>query len=348
MCDNPNIVWLVRDPDPFYGRFIVKTRQYNEYAQYNKEYILFKSKKNWSLVKKFIHCQDVCLPCGKCIQCVNARSRNWSLRSTLELANYNASCCLTLTYNPENLPTNGLLYYKDFQLFMKKLRNYVTKKCKENNISVPKIKYIVCGEYGKTNTLRPHFHAIIMGYFPSDINIAKPYKVTRKGTKLYKSKLIDDLWNKGFVDIGTCNHQTCRYISQYCCKKFICSNPEYVEKCKEKREFLHASVGFGLSWFIQNYRAVIEAGKIHLGGYVFGIPRYFIKKLEFINKKVYDIWKEKKHHFFLNYQFTEEEKRNSRARSDRLLGRLKIFSGKSVDDFFLEGSLHNIHYFNPV
>lgn len=344
MCDNPNIVWLVRDPKPFYGNFIVKTRQYNEYAQYDKEYILFKNKKNWQIAKKFNHIQDVALPCGKCVQCVHSRSRNWSLRSTLELSKYSQSCCLTLTYNDDNLPEKGLLNYKDFQLFVKKLRNHLAKYCRECGIDCPKIKYFVCGEYGRTSTMRPHFHCIIMGYFPHDIDIRFPYKITRKRTKLFKSDFINSLWSKGFVDVGLCNHQTCRYISQYCCKKFLNTNSDYVKKCEEKKEFLHASTGFGLEWFINNYRSVIDSGKIQLGGYIFGIPRYFIKKLEFINKSYYDKWKKKSHDFFVNYKFTEDIKNKSRALSDKILGRLKNFSNKNVDDLFLEPFLHNIHY----
>lgn len=347
MCDNPHVVWLVRDPKPFYGRFIIKTRQYNEYAQYGKEYILFKSKKNFQIVKKFSHCQDVYLPCGKCIQCVNSRSRNWSLRSTLELSKFDTACCLTLTYNDENLPKDGLLYYKDFQLFLKKLRNYLSKRYKQYGLECPQIKYIVCGEYGKNFTLRPHFHAIIMGYFPEDINLAKPYKVSKKGTKLYKSKLIDNLWNKGFVDIGSVNHQTCRYISQYCCKKFIVTNSTYKEKCEKKREFLHASIGFGLSWFVKNYQSVINAGKIVLGGFTFGIPRYFIRKLEDIDLQLFTKFKEKMHRNFLNYRYDEAEKRRLKAISDRLLSKFKIFMSDS-DEIFLLDNLHNIHYSSPM
>lgn len=334
MCENPNICWLVKDPKPFFGRFIIRTKQYNEYAQYGKEYILFKSDKNYHYVKRFRHVQDVCLPCGKCPQCVTARSKSWTIRSSLELQNFNQAVCLTLTYDNDHLPEDGLLQYKDFQLFMKRLRKKLGSKVK--------LKYMVCGEYGKRSTVRPHYHAIIMGYFPPDVDLMKPYKITRKKTPLYKSKLLSDLWQNGFVDVGCVNHQTCRYISQYCCKKLVHNSSQWKKKNKIVREFLHASVGFGLSWFRRNYRQVIEAGKIVLGGYKFPIPRYFIKKLEQINNRVYTEFKEKAHRFFLNYKFTEEERLKQRNACDAIRGRLKVFSGKSEDDIFLDTFLHNI------
>lgn len=337
MCDNPFEVWLVKYPKKVYGNFYVCTRQYHERVQLNKEYIFFKSERNFDYIKRFNHVQTVWLPCGKCVQCVTSRSNNWSLRSTLELMKYNEACVLTLTYDNDHLPENGNLNYKDVQLFLKKLRNRLG--------SQRTIKFMCSCEYGRKN-LRPHYHLIIFGFMPDDIprigESLVPYKRTPKGSFLYKSDFITDLWSKGFVDVGTVNHQTCRYVSQYCCKKLVHTDISYIQKCKESPEKLVASTQFGLDWFKRNFRSVVNSGKIVLGGFTFAIPRYFIKKLEDLDKNLYDLYTSMQHQRFLSYEFTDKEKIKMRARSERILGRLKIFNDKNIDDGYLISNLHNI------
>ena len=336
MCDRPHECWLVKNPHPWFGNFKILTRQYNEIVQWNKEYILWKTPKNAKLKERFIHCQTVYLPCGKCIQCLVKRSNSWTLRSSLELQKYDKACVLTLTYRDSDLPENGNLNYKDVQLFLKKLRNRTKQK----------IKMMCCCEYG-SKTLRPHYHIILFNYFPDDIpkigDQLKWYKRTRKGSLLFKSKFLENLWSHGFVDVGLVNHQTCRYVSQYCCKKVFKTSKDYVDKIKEAPEKLVCSVGFGLDWFLRNYRAVIDSGKIILGGFTFSIPRYFIKKLEFINKPLFDKYKEKLHNLFLNYNYDSEEQKRMLARSDRLKQKFGIFhtfeDSKEKLDF-----LHNKYY----
>lgn len=337
MCDNPTAVWLVKYPKRMFGNFVIRTRQYNERVQISKEYILFKSKQNSHYTKRFNHVQTVWLPCGKCAQCLQTRSNSWTIRSSLELQKYTDACALTLTYDNDNLPDNAHLRYKDIQLFLKKLRNRTGKK----------IKFMCACEYGRKN-LRPHYHIIIFGYHPDDIpqrcGQPIPYKITSKRSPLFKSRFINKLWGKGFVDVGLVNHQTCRYVSQYCCKKLLNRDKSYIDKCKDCREKLVASVGFGLDWFKRNYRSVIESGRIVLGGFKFSIPQYFIRKLQSIDKNLFDDYTFKRHQLFLSYKFDDDEKRKMQARSERILGRLKIFQDKNIDDSYLLAGLHNMHY----
>ncbi len=344
MCDNPTKCFLVRHPKKWFGNFTVYTKNYHEVVQYNKDYILFPSDKNFKLAQKFEHFQFVWLPCGKCIQCLHSRAQSWTIRSSLELQKYKQACCLTLTYREKDLPENAVLRYKDVQDFIKRLRWHLKKHTGQN----PNIKYLCACEYGKKH-LRPHYHIVIFGYFPPDVPFyggkLRPYKITSKGSQLFKSKFINNLWSKGFVDVGLVNHQTCRYVAQYCCKKFVTQGDKRLqEKNKISREKLVCSSGFGLDWFKRNYLSVIASDKIVFGGFTFAIPRYFIKKLEQINETLYKEVKERRYLHFLTYVFDEEKKRESLARSARLEGRLKLFHSKNDGDKFLVDFLHNIYY----
>jgi hypothetical protein len=99
------------------------------------------------------------LPCGQCIGCRLAHSRDWATRCVHEAHMHDHNCFITLTYSPENLPEGGTLVRKHFTDFMKRLR----KALAVDDIS---IRFFGCGEYG-SKLERPHYHAIIFGYdFP--------------------------------------------------------------------------------------------------------------------------------------------------------------------------------------
>lgn len=336
MCDSPLHAYLCSDPNPWFGNFMIITKQYREYAQLGKEYLFFTEK----YLTRFLNVHDVWLPCGKCIQCMNARSKNWEIRSIFEKNNHEKNCCLTLTYNDENLPKGsdfiatdegimripddkkGVANYKDIQDFVKRIRKHFNFK--------KEIRYICSIEYGSTGTLRPHYHLILFGFCPNDLVF---YKKTKKGTLLYKSKFLNEKWNKGFVDVGKCDVQSCRYVAQYCCKgllkerKCVKPNDKFLLKYKNNisRECLHASLGLGLKSFIKNYQSIVNSGKIVYGKFTYGIPRYFIKKLEFINNKLFQIVKKKGHDFWLNFVWNDEQKRLAMIRTDKLLHKLNLF-----------------------
>lgn len=324
MCESPMQAILCSHPKSMFGNFMILTRQYREIVQLKKEYLFFPSERNSKYIKRFNNVQTVWLPCGKCIQCLNSRAKSWEVRSSLELLKYRTACCLTLTYDDDHLPMFGKLKYKDVQDFIKRLRK---------DLKVP-IKYMCSGEYGGRKT-RPHYHIIIFNYSPSDL---RQYKVTPKRTVLYKSDYLTQKWGKGFVDVGRVTHQTCRYVSQYCCKKLLNETVKmpsrykriYNWKVKKSREFLHCSVGFGLDWFKRNHRSVINSSKIVLGRFTYAIPRYFIKKLEDINNNLYNEFKMKTHEFWLNFKNTDADQLQARTRSARLLSKLNLFHSNNI------------------
>ncbi len=72
----------------------------------------------------------------------------------------------------------------------------------------------MCGEYGDT-THRPHYHALLFGYYPPD----PVYHRTEKGNRYYKSKELDSLWQCGFTDTSNVSYKNAGYIARYTLKK---------------------------------------------------------------------------------------------------------------------------------
>lgn len=98
------------------------------------------------------------VPCGKCGACQTSRRNEWTFRIKQEYEVSENGYFITMTYSDENLQygsTNKpILVKKDFQDFMKRLREY------QSGVTKTKIRYYCVGEYG-TNTQRPHYHALL-------------------------------------------------------------------------------------------------------------------------------------------------------------------------------------------
>ena len=113
------------------------------------------------------------LPCGNCLCCRINKSKEWAVRCVLESLYHDENLFITLTYDDDHLPADGLLYRSDVTKFIKRLRHYCS------------VRYFGCGEYGTKNK-RPHYHLILFGCHLDDL---KPI-----GNGLYESKLINKLW----------------------------------------------------------------------------------------------------------------------------------------------------------
>lgn len=203
---------------------------------------------------------DICLPCGKCTECVSKRACEWAIRAGHEISMHDENCFLTLTYDDEHLPS-VFLVKEDFQKFMKRLR----KKLKH------KVRYIVSGEYG-TKSFRPHFHAIIFGYNPPN---QKFIMNSPSGSPLFTSPEISALWDKGFHSIGTANERSAYYIASYAMKgkKHTIADPESGELV-DVVDYMDSSKrpAIGKEYFLQNREQIINSGNI--------VPRYYLKLLE--------------------------------------------------------------------
>lgn len=117
---------------------------------------------------------------------------------------------ITLTYNPENLPPRGSLNHRDFQLFMKRLREYLYRIHGINRVA-----FYMCGEYGE-NFSRPHYHLILFGF---DFTHDRVIQSRKRGNVLYQSETLNKLWGHGFASIGAVTYQSAKYCARYVMKK---------------------------------------------------------------------------------------------------------------------------------
>lgn len=146
-------------------------------------------------------CQEITLPCGQCIGCREAKSKEWAIRCLHEASLHDENCFLTLTYNENPYSLN----VEDIQLFMKRLRWSIAPK---------KVRFFQCGEYGTLNG-RPHHHVLLFGYdFPD-----KKFLTHSVGGDIYVSERLADLWPHGFVSIGDVSFESAAYVARYVMKK---------------------------------------------------------------------------------------------------------------------------------
>lgn len=169
-------------------------------ASYNADGSINFSKKSYN--KEMVPFQ---LPCGKCVECLLERARDWSVRCVHEASIHENNCFITLTYSDENLPKDSKLEYFDFQLFMKRLRKYANKE----------IGFFMCGEYGET-TGRPHYHACIFGF---DFEDKKKVRENFQGDTVWNSETLTKLWGKGHTELGSVTQQSAGYVARYILKK---------------------------------------------------------------------------------------------------------------------------------
>lgn len=194
------------------------------------------------------------VPCGECLECLEQYSNVWAYRCTLESHLHKENCMVTLTYDDLHNPIS--LKRRDVQLFLKRLR----KAHKDLNI-----RYFGCGEYGG-QTLRPHYHLILFGYKPKDLQYFK----MSGGHEVYLSGEIEHLWGKGFITVTDVTMYTAKYSAKYLQKM------QNVPSCL-KQPFtmmsLKPGIGYG-SLSDVNF----ETDKIYVEGRAYSLPRYFLSK----------------------------------------------------------------------
>lgn len=187
---------------------------------------------------------------------------------------------ITLTYNDEHLPENGQLEYKDFQEFMKRLRERLQRK------GLPNIRFYMAGEYGSQDQ-RPHYHACIFGYgFPDRY----AWKTGEKHT-LFRSNELEELWGKGHASVGTLTPESAAYTAGYIQKKIVGKaaqahytrfNPVTGEWFELRPEFNKMSThpGLGAEWLTKYKSDVYPHDFVMLGDDKQKTPSYYDKLLE--------------------------------------------------------------------
>lgn len=237
------------------------------------------------------------LPCGKCIGCEDDIRRDYALRWALEAKMHENTIFPTLTYDDENMPIGRNLEPAHAALFIKNLRQIIKREYPNH----PPIRYVIVGEYGQvrpenpinmyTGELdlgRPHFHALIYGFTPPDLQKHSE----QRGNPLYTSEFISRAWgNKGHVIIGTnVNGAATAYCAKYMKKQqnkdadpgsLTTINPQTGEILFRNKPFQRGSnrPGIGMPWF-NKFHDDLWKGYITLDGKKYPIPRLFLLKLK--------------------------------------------------------------------
>lgn len=265
---------------------------------------------------------DIKLPCNNCVGCRLDRSKQWAVRLMCEAQLHEHCSFITLTLSDETLrarrpewePTvpyippseeehridelsrqhaskphvgTDSLVKSDVQLFMKRLRKYLSTRKPSNNV-----RFYAVGEYGEKYH-RPHYHLALFG---EDFTGDRYYwRTSESGEKCYRSPRLETLWTLGNSEIGDLTIASAAYIAAYVMKKvngkkadehYKRYNPYTGETFWLTPEFALMSrggrFGRGLAheWFTKYQNGVaIEDAVIH-DGRKLKPPRYFDKLLD--------------------------------------------------------------------
>lgn len=213
------------------------------------------------------------ISCGSCKGCRLRHAREWSIRCVHEARSHQRSSFVTLTYNSENYSIS--LNYRDLQLFLKRLRKQTGP-----------FRYYAVGEYGES-TLRPHFHLLLFGYYPSD---------QRKiGKDLYSSPSMEKTWGKGNVSHGQVTRQSAAYCTAYAMKKITGARAEEhyrrvdertgeIVQCEPEMAHMSLNPAIGRKWIEKHWKDVYVArDAVVIDGKELPTPRYYDKILEDID-----------------------------------------------------------------
>ena len=238
--------------------------------------------------------QPMEVPCGQCVGCRLERSRQWAMRCVHEASQHDRNTFITLTYAPDHLPEDGSLKLEHFQKFMKRFRDYKSRK-----VDSKKVKFYHCGEYGELNG-RPHYHALIFGYqFPDLVH----WK-TRNGIPYFNSDILSKLWPFGFNTVGEVTFESAAYCARYILKKVNgdAAESHYANIDKEtgeyigqkKPEYTTMSKGVGKSWFEQYKDEVYPHDQVIMRGKRMKPPKYYDSILEQEHEEMFNRIKEER------------------------------------------------------
>lgn len=220
------------------------------------------------------------LPCGQCIGCRLERSRQWAVRCMHEASLHEDNCFITLTYDDANLPADGSLDKRHWQLFAKRLRKRVGR-----------FRFFHCGEYG-SQLMRPHYHACLFGVDFSD----KVYFKSAGGeSKLYTSMVLDDVWGLGFATIGDVTFESAAYVARYVMKKVTGKGAdEYYGGLQPEYTTMSRRPGIASDWFRKWSNEVFPSDEVIVRGFPCRPPRYYDNLYEVAEPTVFDEIKRKR------------------------------------------------------
>lgn len=157
------------------------------------------------------------VPCGQCIECRLAKSREWANRIICESVLSRNNMFLTLTYDDKHLPKGrgsfATLVPDHLKKFCKDLRRYC-----EYHFNHTGIRFYGAGEYGSTS-LRPHYHICLFN-LPDDLirqNIY--YKKSFNGDLYFNNPILEQIWDRGYAVAADLCYKSAAYVARYTVKK---------------------------------------------------------------------------------------------------------------------------------
>lgn len=136
-----------------------------------------------------------------------------------------------------------MLYYRDAQNFLKRLRKQLSKIDKDE-----KIRYYIIGEYG-TKSLRPHWHLLL---FTNSDKISRAFNDSRVEVELlrrsdrafYTNRILSSCWRFGYSTIDKADSKVGGYVASYVVGSSLL--PSVLQKIAPQKTF--HSIGFGLPY----------------------------------------------------------------------------------------------------
>lgn len=162
-----------------------------------------------------------------------------------------SSSFVTLTYDDEHMPMRGSLLPLDLELWLKRVRRGIEPR---------RIRFYGAGEYGE-RFHRPHYHVIAFGLDPAS-----------------DREVVDDSWQKGFVNVGYVSEHSIRYVADYVQSKLY---GEVADRVYEGRTppFARMSQGLGRDWCDARAEALRASMSLTHRGHTVALPRYYARRL---------------------------------------------------------------------
>lgn len=189
------------------------------------------------------------------------------------------SVFVTLTYDDERLPNNGALDPKNFQRFIKDLRQVDPTR---------RISYFGCGEYGE-RTQRPHYHAILFG-----VDVLDKYSgFDSDRPDVWRSETLEHIWGRGLIEGGSLTMASASYVSGYIRKKvkspaYARANPLTGELLQPEFARMSLRPAIGRRWITRHWRDVYPRDFVVIDGVEAKPPRYYDKWMDAQHPKIMD------------------------------------------------------------
>lgn len=219
---------------------------------------------------------------------------------------------LTLTYDEENIPTDGSLDVEHWKAFAKRVRKRIQTQKEIDPDNTDAFRYFHCGEYGDVRA-RPHYHAAIFGYDWS--RDRKTFKI-HNGNPLFRSEELEGQWTLGHSTIGALTFASAAYVARYAMKKVYGDQAEkHYNGRKPEYTTMSRKPGLGKAWIDKWHKPVYENDSVIINGKESRPPKYYDKIYELLDPEHMErIRKERKYKALTHAKDTTPDRLDIRER----------------------------------